>query len=282
MLSAICSVTQGLTWLDQHYYKDIKKYGPISLRNKSEFDASVPLLTEYELRVIRAVENRDSEPVWPGLTWVLDLLPYWPRVAIDAISAYFLAHAQVLSDLRLNGLDDATAIIRYRYIVQDPAARKSKVAFLRSLDPIDIEYLAAALYAAMKYKVEITPGQKDGGVDVVATKENEVIFIECKNWEERVNVETVRAFTAAVLSEPASRGVMISVSGFTDKGPMSATDWVGAPMRRARMELVDGQKFVQLLNEFLGVDWNSKIDKLLLRKTLEMSENKWPQVSAMA
>lgn len=272
ILANMLGDSRSLTWLDRIHFEHIQEYGPISSR--SDRDLGGRQFTEYERRVILAATGQGDEPVWPSLTWVLDLLPPFPQIAIDAISAYVLAHAQQLSDLRLAGLDDATAVIRYRYIIQDPAARLNKISFLRSLDPSDIEYLAAALYAAMGYKTQVTPQQKDGGIDVVASKDDEVVYIECKNWEERVDVETVRSFTSTVFTEPATRGIFISISGFTERGPMSAKQWIGAPMRQTRIKLIDGQDLVQLLNEFLGLGWNSKVDRIIASEKAKVRDPK--------
>jgi restriction system protein len=40
---------------------------------------------------------------WEGLTWVLDLLPTYPRRAIEVISGYYAAHCQFLARWPIGG-----------------------------------------------------------------------------------------------------------------------------------------------------------------------------------
>jgi restriction system protein len=48
--------------------------------------------SEYFRRLLNAENDDSAPPPWPGLTWVLDLLPQKPMNAIDAIDAYLRAH----------------------------------------------------------------------------------------------------------------------------------------------------------------------------------------------
>ncbi|MFE1594198.1 restriction endonuclease [Nocardia sp. NPDC058705] len=219
--------------------------------------------SEYERRLILRAHGKSSEPTWPGLTWVLDLLPRDPRQAISATSAYFDVHWQVMPDMRVTGLLDAMAIMRHRYIMEGETELDAKVSLLRSINPHDIEYLAAALYARKGYKVNVTPGQKDGGKDIIAHKNSEIIYIECKNWEQRVDVKEVRAFFGVSSGDPVTRAVMISISGFTEHGPEAALKWAQGPTRRHRIDLVDGRSLAQDLNEHLGTDWAQRLDLII-------------------
>lgn len=48
------------------------------------------------------------------------------------------------------------------------------------------------------YKKGIIEGLKDGGIDLIATKENETILIQCKNWKidskYRIRIKEIREF----------------------------------------------------------------------------------------
>jgi restriction system protein len=48
---------------------------------------------------------------WEGMTWVLDLIPAWPKDAVNAVDSYILAHAQLLPDGRLRGLGQISQIL---------------------------------------------------------------------------------------------------------------------------------------------------------------------------
>jgi restriction system protein len=60
----------------------------------------------------RLLELDGEEPTWQGLSWVLDLLPHAPLLAIEAIDAYLVAQAVFMPDGRISGLGDAQAVIR--------------------------------------------------------------------------------------------------------------------------------------------------------------------------
>jgi restriction system protein len=67
--------------------------------------------SEYVRRLI----NRKLQ-TWEGMTWIIDLLPHHPATAIAAIEAYNIAHYYLLPDGRCDGLSDAVAVIRAKYI----------------------------------------------------------------------------------------------------------------------------------------------------------------------
>ncbi len=108
---------------------------------------------EYYQRLLRASSRR---PVHPGIRWVLDLLPHNPGLALAAINAYLTAHAMVLPDGRINGLDDAMSIIRARYIGR-PTTSEGKRQVFSELSPRDFERLVERLYQAMGYQTILTP-----------------------------------------------------------------------------------------------------------------------------
>ena len=68
--------------------------------------------SDYERRAILAVSGRSDEPTWPGLTWVLDLLPAAPDRALAVLTAFLHADVNVLPDWRITGLSDVAGVIR--------------------------------------------------------------------------------------------------------------------------------------------------------------------------
>ena len=219
------------------------------------------IFSEYIRRAILSVTGRSHQPTIEGLTWVLDLLPHAPKPALDAIRAYTVAHFDALSDWRISGLADASAIIRSRYILQDRHDLSARIDLLLSLDWRDFEYLVAGLYAAQNYQVEVTPAQKDRGKDIIATgSRGELVYIECKNWKGKVDAAVVASLAGRVETERATRGVLVATSGFTS-GPASATEF--AQQAATRISLVGGHELVQDINTHLGADWPVRIDRLI-------------------
>jgi len=66
---------------------------------------------EQTRRLLIYTKDQSQPPPWEGITWVMDLLPHFPKEAIAALDAYILAHAQQLPDARYRGLLDAVIVI---------------------------------------------------------------------------------------------------------------------------------------------------------------------------
>lgn len=223
-------------------------------------DGAQRQFNEYDRRVILNVSGASSVPTLEGLTWVLDLLPHWPQAALQGISAYTLAQAQILSDQALAALADASDLIRAYYITRGAEDVEMLVRLILSLPSRDLEYLTAVLYRNMGFEVEVTKAQKDHGKDVIVSRPGETIFVECKNWEGKVDVTVVAGLVGRVEMAKATRGIIVGISGFTT-GYASATEV--ATDYAARISLVDGVEFVTKLNENLGIKWHLRLERLL-------------------
>ncbi len=182
-----------------------------------------------------------------GISWILDLLPLYPEIALKGLNAYHNAHFLLLPDFAEYGLTDAEVMIRARYLEND-----YDVKTLLSLSPREFEYLICELYDRMGYCTKLTPRTKDGGKDVTAQKsevgKKERIHIECKRYSSKVTVATVRALRGVVSKDDVSKGVLIGVSGFT-KGTIKFCE------DDSRLELIKGEELIPLLNEYLGKNW---------------------------
>ncbi len=113
--------------------------------------------TEHERRLILRYSGRSSDPVWEGLTWIIDALPDWPRKALDAVDAYFHAMYRHLPDLRINSLGDAMSIIRHRYILEGGARADAK---LRSAGRRTVERISSPSAAVRRFSLSARTGGK--------------------------------------------------------------------------------------------------------------------------
>ncbi len=221
-----------------------------------------PQISDYHRRAILAGAGMSAEPTWPGLTWVLDLLPGSPDRALAVVSTYLSAYIEVLPDWRITGLSDATDIIRYRYILGDTDAHHR---VLSSIDWRDFEFLIAALYEAKGYEVEVTPRQKDGGVDVIARRSGadaETLYIACSRGTGKKNADDVAALNGRLdTGERASRGIFVNSAGFTEQGYGTATE---IAMEMPRVTLLGGDELRSQLNEHLGTDWPHRVDGIVV------------------
>jgi restriction system protein len=214
--------------------------------------------TQFYRRLILNASGLPISP-WEGTTWILDLLPHFPKQAIEALSAYILAHAQYLPDGRYRGLHDAIQIIRAKFIGL-PGTQAEKIKYLIDLRPREFEFFVANLYENMGFHTELTPETRDGGNDIIAFKEihrnTEKLLIECKRYvDEPIRVNQIRELWSTVVRARANRGVLVTTSRFTpDAQKLAQEDHY--------VELIDGDTLVRLANEHLGTKWVQRIDCL--------------------
>ncbi len=161
-------------------------------------------------RIRRAIRG---EPVWEGITWILDLL-HRPRMAIQVIDAYLAAHFWWMPDWRVNGLFDAMRLIRSAYL--EPLQPRDE---LLSLAPRDFEFVIALLFKHMGFQIELTPQTGDGGFDIRLRRcdagNSELSVVECKRYTEKIPVKEMRALLGVVERDHLTRGLLVTTSGFT-------------------------------------------------------------------
>jgi restriction system protein len=206
---------------------------------------------------------------WEGNTWILDLLPHSPKIALEALNAYIFAHIPVLPDTVLYGLWDAEEIIRAKYIGL-PKTQSDKIAVLQDLSPRNFEHLTERLYSSMDYETWLTQPTRDGGRDIIAKinigAKQEFLLIECKRYADTIDVGKVRELYGVVNSEKANRGVLVTSGRFTIDAQKFADD--------NSIQLIDGDKFVLLLNEHLGANWFQKLDRIIAESEKHYQETR--------
>jgi restriction system protein len=213
---------------------------------------------EYERRLVRARLGRQRAAPLPDLTWVLDLVDWRPRIAMEVMRAYLLAHGWVANDQVIDGIDDALAFVRRHYV--QPAAIKG-ADLLDTLSGRELELLAGALWRDRGFEVLVTPRTRDGGFDVHARRpaagERTTLLIECRSGRQKQAVSDIRALAGVLADARASGAVLISLGGFT-AGPGSAMEFAG---RNPQIELIDRTGFSQMLAESWGESWTSSLDR---------------------
>jgi restriction system protein len=219
------------------------------------------LVEEYEF--VRRLMEPPFEP-WHGITWILDLLPDYPGRALDVLSSYITAHSQFLPDWRFNGLADAEAVIRHRYV-----HRENPREVLLSLRPDEFEYLVAAVYRRLGYRVIVTQKSCDGGVDIEARRDDAggraLLLIQCKRYQDVVRVQTVRELMGVVSRRQANKGVVVATCGFTRSARSEAA-------ANSIIELINFQDLNRLLNLHIGAKWPDYVYREIRTVQLENSE----------
>ncbi|BAY23903.1 hypothetical protein NIES2100_36960 [Calothrix sp. NIES-2100] len=229
--------------------------------NPSEWLAKNP----YYMRLVMYFQDNNNPPPWEGNTWILELLPHYPKKAIDVLDNYLLAHCLLLPDRRIWGLTDAMSIIRAKFI-GIPGSNAEKIKFIIELEFRQFEHLIERLYHQMEYDTVLTPGTRDGGLDVIATKElpgqKHKIAVECKLYNHPVGLDIVRNIRGVVEYGGYNKGVLFTTHRFTPQAEELAN-------KDHLIELVSGEKLIILLNEYFGTEWYLRIDKIILESQRE-------------
>lgn len=205
--------------------------------------------------------------IWQGNTWILDLLPEKPQLALDVLHAYLIAHFWILPDGRIDGITDAMTLIRAKFI-ETPQS-----SLLSSLDPFHFEYLVDALYTVMGYATTLTQRTHDKGRDVIAEKkhsgEKQRLLIQCKRTRRNVDVKETRALLGVVSDEKATKGVLVSTSEFTSEARKFEKD-------NRRLELIGHRDLEILLNKYFGPKWPTYVDSIIARSSAKKRSNAGP------
>ena len=121
---------------------------------------------------------------------------------------------------------------------------------LMELSPNEFESLITNLFPAMGLDTRQTRPSRDGGVDCVAFDQRPIfggkVVIQAKRYKNTVGVSAVRDLFGTVQNEGASKGILVTTSGFGK----AAFDFAkGKPL-----ELLDGGNLLHLLAEHAGIE----------------------------
>jgi len=197
---------------------------------RQEYPCLVSLMTTRD-----SFADRDFERVDP-LACLLDLsasfsknpaelVPVRPLLEFDMVDPRFVEEADVLS-----GLD------------QRPN--------LMELNPGEFESLITNLFTKMGLETRMTRPSRDGGVDCVAFDNRPIfggkVIIQAKRYKNTIPVSAVRDLFGSVHNEGASKGILVTTSGFGKASFDFAKD--------KPLELLAGSNLLYLLKVHAGVD----------------------------
>ena len=94
---------------------------------------------------------------------------------------------------------------------------KNKIEFWQNLSWQNFELEVAKRFKQFGYNAVNTKLSGDEGVDVLITNNDRKFIVQCKAMKNKVGPSFVRDFIGTVGIQKASGGVMISLSGFSDK-----------------------------------------------------------------
>ena len=94
---------------------------------------------------------------------------------------------------------------------------------------VELEQRCASILRRLGWTVEETPQSHDGGVDLIATRVDEVgvedcLFVQCKDHARPVGVEVVRSLLGVMPPNRPARAVLVSPSGLTPEADRLAEE----------------------------------------------------------
>ena len=120
---------------------------------------------------------------------------------------------------------------------------------LMDLSPTEFESLIQNLFTKMGLEARQTRASRDGGVDCVAWDPRPIfggkVVIQAKRYKNTVGVSAVRDLFGTLQNEGASKGILVTTSGY---GQASFDFAQNKPI-----ELIDGANLLYLLKEHAGI-----------------------------
>lgn len=112
---------------------------------------------------------------------------------------------------------------------------------IRGLKPTEFEQYIANLFSRLGYQTEAVGKSHDGGIDVIAEKDNIKHYIQCKKFITReVGVSAIRDFYGAMADKlTKGKGYFITTNKFTLEAEKFAED--------KPIELIDGFKLLEYI-----------------------------------
>jgi len=243
------------------YWCNISYMGLMEAR-KTDPELYRELLNDpFTRRLVQYAEDPDGghPPPWEGNTWIADLLPEEPKLALQGLEAYTHAYRWHFSDNQIWGHWDVEELIRAKFIGV-PGSNPEAIQVLHDAGWRKLECLVERLYFHMGYDTELTQPSNDGGRDVIARKakagEKEVVLVDCKLYTRTIGVGEARKILGTMGDARATKGAIVTTSTFSS-GAREFAD-------RNPIELIDGDHLIPLLNQHVGGRWPLQIDQLCL------------------
>lgn len=99
---------------------------------------------------------------------------------------------------------------------------KTQNTYWKSLKGTKLEKAMAELYKKMGYSVKMTKASGDGGIDLILSKKDETIVVQCKGHEKPIGVGIARDIYGSMMHFGANKAILVCPSGFT-KGVVQFT-----------------------------------------------------------
>lgn len=177
--------------------------------------------------------DQEGSPFVPAIYDDLTYFSFDTNTLLDRIELKLFDEKEIkktsaeISTIQLNTFDPSL----YNKIITNPV-------LIHSTTWRDFEYLLKEILSAFEYEVELQKGTKDGGIDIIAIKKNDIFgehkyLIQAKKWKNKVGVEPVQRLAFLKDYYNVSKACLATTSTFT-KGA-----WDLAKMYPWQLELKD-------------------------------------------
>lgn len=187
------------------------------------------------------------------------------RTTRDVFSELDLAHVEPLSCLKSlsagvskspSELVPVRPVLEFsmvdpRFVAEsDALSELDQRPNLMELSPTEFEALIQNLFTKMGLEARQTRPSRDGGVDCVAWDPRPIfggkVVIQAKRYKNTVGVSAVRDLFGTLQNEGASKGILVTTSGYGQ----ASFDFA----RNKPIELIDGANLLYLLSEHTSIE----------------------------
>ena len=247
------------------------------------FGVSITII--FILKIPDAIIKRKLIESYDGIEGKYNsYLRYLERYNIE--KSQYLTHIQELNDFKtnkeisfINGISEKLKKVQGRtYRTEDE---------WRQMSDRDFEFEIGKVYNRLGYQTQVTKRSGDGGVDVIAKKDNETIYIQCKHYAPNTHLGApeLQAFWGCCSGNGISKGVMVCTSSLTKDARAFANKLKGKLVIVGMKELMELDKtyyqshpinsqrqFTDAFNNFLSSNSFVDCDHLWLKSKVYYKE----------
>jgi len=189
------------------------------------------------------------------LVWIVTLFANGPTPALlpePFSTILFFFGLFLIVAIEVNRLRLFPVRLKARIDLQEAQA----IDDLRKMDPSDFEELVAETYRALGNQAARTGKSGDHGIDVeVITPDGDHWVVQCKRYRDPVGEKFVRELYGTMISEKASRGILVTSAETTPP----AESWAkGKPI-----DLIDGRRLLKMMKQARMRTESSIYDKIV-------------------
>jgi restriction system protein len=227
---------QGLLWAARGYQEE----SPV-LRTEAEYQAAVEHL---EYAVFRRYRNQLTRAERARLDNTIQNTSYKIDRYLDRLDPDQRADEEArYRDVRASLLQSRDDQDRLRQLARRAELKLSQLA---SLTPEGFEEFVAELFEALGYDVECCGGTGDDGVDILLRRDGQIAVAQCKYHKSQgvIGSPELRRFLGTIHHMHGHKGYFVTTRTFS----LSAEKFAA----QHPIELIDGPRLVQLVEEALG------------------------------